>query len=105
SVLPAMSKLFEKILLSRLQQLALIGNWVHPNQHGFQANCSTESALHCLVNEVETGFQKKNVTACALIDIKSAFDTAWAPAILLALIKRQCPLSLVKIVKDFLSHR
>jgi hypothetical protein len=35
SVLPAMSKLFEKILPNRLQQLASIGNWIHPNQHGF----------------------------------------------------------------------
>ena len=45
------------------------------------------------------------VTACALIDIKSAFDTAWAPTILLALIKRKCPFSLIKIIKDFLTGR
>jgi hypothetical protein len=45
------------------------------------------------------------VTACALIDIKSAFDTAWAPAILLALIKRKWPFFLIKIIKDFLTGR
>lgn len=45
------------------------------------------------------------VTACALIDIKSAFDTAWAPAILLVLIKRKWPFFLIKIIKDFLTGR
>lgn len=39
------------------------------------------------------------VTACALIDIKSAFDTAWAP------IKRKWPFFLIKIIKDFLTGR
>lgn len=105
SVLPAISKLFEKVLLNRLQQLASIGNWIHPNQHGFQPQRSTESALHSLVSEIENGFEKKMATACAMIDIKSAFDTAWAPAILSALIARKCPTFLVKIIKDFLTNR
>jgi hypothetical protein len=101
SVLPAISKLFEKVLLNRLQQLASIGNWIHPNQHGFQPQRKTESALHSLVSEIESGFEKNMATACAMIDIKSAFDTAWAPAILyiLALIARKCPTFLVKIKK------
>jgi hypothetical protein len=99
SVLLAMSKLFEKILLNRLQQLSSIGNWIHPNQHGFQPKRSTESALYSLINEIEKGFEKKKTTACAMIDIKSAFDTAWAPAILSALIARKCPIFLVKIIR------
>ena len=94
SVLPVISKLFEKVLLNRLQQLASIGNWIHPNQHGFQPQRSTEFALHSLVSEIENGFEKKIATACAMIDIKSAFDTAWAPAILSALIARKCPIFL-----------
>jgi hypothetical protein len=105
SVLPVISKLFEKVLLNRLQQLASIGNWIHPNQHGLQSQRSTESALHSLVSEIENGFKKKIATACAMIDIKSAFDTAWAPAILSALIARKCPIFLVKIIKDFLTNR
>jgi hypothetical protein len=100
-----MSKLFEKILLNRLQQLSSIGNWIHPNQHGFQPKRSTESALYSLISEIEKGFEKKKTTACAMIDIKSAFDTAWAPAILSALIARKCPIFLVKIIRDFLTNR
>ncbi len=103
SVLPAMSKLFENFLLNRLQQLASIGNWIHSNQHGFQPKRSTESALHSLVSEIEKGFEKKR--ACAEIDIKSAFDTTWAPAILSAWIARKCPIFLVKIIRDFLTNR
>nr|CAH0111799.1 unnamed protein product [Daphnia galeata] len=103
SVLPAISKLFEKVLLYRLQQLASIGNWIHPNQHGFQPQRSTEFALHSLVSEIENGFEKK--MACTMIDIKSALYTAWAPAILSTLIARKCPIFLVKIIKDFLMNR
>ncbi len=90
SVLPALSKLFEKNLLNRLQQLASLGNWVHRNQRGFQPQRSTESGLQSLVSEIENGFEKKMATASAMIDIKSAFDTAWAPAILSPLIARKC---------------
>ena len=103
SVLPVISKLFEKVLLNRLQQLASIGNWIHPNQLGLQPQRSTEFALHSLVSEIENGFEKK--MACAMIDIKSALYTAWAPAILSALIARKFPIFLVKIIKDFLTNR
>ncbi len=105
NLLPAISKLFEKVLLNRLQQLASIGNGINPHQHGFQPQRSTEYALHSLVSEIENGFEKKMATASAMIDIKSAFDTAWAPAILSALIARECPTFLVKIIKDFLTNR
>ena len=44
-------------------------------------------------------------TACAFLDIKSAFDAAWHPAVLAALIRRGCPAYLVKLVASFLSNR
>ena len=44
-------------------------------------------------------------TACAPIDIKSAFDTAWSPTILTALGKRNCPGYLLCVLKSFLHNR
>ena len=51
SVLPAISKLFEKVLLYPLQQLASIGNWIHPNQHGFQPQA--QQNLHSTPSSVK----------------------------------------------------
>ena len=105
SLLNWIGKLFEKILLNRLGHLSREGKWISNNQHGFQEKKSTETAIHSLVTEVEVGFGKKMSTACALIDIKSAFDTAWAPAILTALGRRNCPGYLLLILKSFLNNR
>ena len=44
-------------------------------------------------------------TCCAFLDIKSAFDAAWHPKILSGLIKKKCPLSLVKLIQSFLKSR
>jgi hypothetical protein len=43
--------------------------------------------------------------AAAFLDIKSAFDSAWNPAIIAALHKRSCPQYLLKIVSSFLADR
>ncbi len=45
------------------------------------------------------------VTACAFLDIKSAFDAAWHPAIISALDSRKCPRYLTQIILSFLSDR
>ena len=105
SILNILSKLFEKIIHTRLRSLARDNEWINQNQHGFQESKSTETALHTLVSEVEESFQCKATTTCALIDIKSAFDTAWSPAILYALVKRRCPTYLLRLLKSFLNGR
>ncbi len=49
-------------------------------------------------------FRKKEFTASAFVDIKAAFDSAWHPAIIAALIKKNCPLYLVRIIGDYLAN-
>ncbi|KAK4006898.1 hypothetical protein OUZ56_012053 [Daphnia magna] len=66
---------------------------------------TTETALHTLVSEIENGFEGKAATASAVIDIKSAFDTAWPRAILSALISRKFPAYVVKLIQSFQSSR
>lgn len=105
SLLNCLGKLLEKIILNRLCHLSKEGNWISENQHGFQGKKSTETALHAIVKEVEDGFEEKMSSACAFIDIKSAFDTAWYPAILVALNKRNCPVHLLRLLKSFLTNR
>ena len=105
SVVNSLAKVFEKALLARLTWLSLTGSWISSNQHGFVGGRSTETAAHALVSFVEKGFSARRCAAAIFIDIKSAFDSAWRPAFLAALIDRHCPLYLVRIVDSFLSDR
>ena len=84
SLAGSFSKILEKIILGRLQWLAKSQDWLSPDQHGFRSGKSTETAVHSLVTGIENGFSAKEVTACAFLDIKSAFDSAWHPAIVTA---------------------
>jgi hypothetical protein len=104
SVLPSFSKIFERIILSRLKWIATEGNWFNQGQHGFREVCSTETAAYDLVHNTKTHFSKKEFTASAFVDIKAAFDSAWHPAIIAALIKKNCPLYLVRIIGDYLAN-
>ena len=105
SILNAFSKLLEKIILVKLKRLAKAHKWFSPNQHGFRSGFSTETASLSLTSLIESNKIKKIVTCCAFLDIKSAFDTAWHPAILNGLISKSCPAFLVKLLANFLSSR
>ena len=105
SLINTLAKVLEKILLGRLLWLSNQQDWISKNQHGFLAGKSTETAGRALVEFISTGFESKQPTACAFLDIKSAFDSAWHPAILMALLKRKCPLYLTRMISSFLTNR
>jgi hypothetical protein len=105
SLINNLAKMLEKIVLSRLQWHSSTTRWLSPNQNGFIAGRSTESAGHALVAFCDAGISDKRITACAFLDIKRAFDAARHPAVLAALIRRGCPAYLVKLVASFQSNR
>lgn len=100
-----LGKVLEGVLLARLTWHSEAGGWLSPSQHGFRAGRSTETAAHCLTSFVEGSFERGEVTACAFLDIKAAFDSVWHPSILDALLERACPLYLVKMIDGFLTGR
>ena len=105
SILNALSKLFERVAHSRLRLLAESNNWFSPAQHGFRPKRSTETACVELISLIEASARQRKVVACAFLDIKSAFDAAWHPAILRGLIAKGCPKYLVELVRCFLLDR
>lgn len=105
SVLSALGKLLEKVILNRLTWLAEWENWLSDGQHGFRRGRSTETALHAIISQIEDSFMAKLFTAAVLIDIKSAFDAAWHPSIISALGLKRCPQYLIRIIASFLKGR
>jgi hypothetical protein len=105
SLVGNLSKILEKIILGRLSWFAQNLEWLSHNQHGFRESHSTETAAHSLTSFIESAFLERKTCAAAFLDIKSAFDSAWHPAIIAALSKRSCPVYLTKTVSSFLSNR
>ena len=105
SILCSMSKLFERVIHSRLKVEEAKSRWFSAGQHGFRAGRSTESAASDLVGLIENNMKKRLFTSCAFLDIKSAFDSAWQPAILNRLLRKGCPLYLVKLLRSYLNDR
>ncbi len=88
-----------------MKRLGSANNWFSPNQHGFRSGFSTETATLSLTSLIENNRKNKVITCCAFLDIKSAFDAAWHPAILNCLISKNCPAFLVKLLANFLNSR
>lgn len=107
SILCVLSKLFEQIIHARLKTPSQKANmyWFSDNQHGFCAGKSTETAGSALAGLVEANLKKRIFTTCSFLDIKSAFDSAWHPAILENLRRKNCPSYLITIIASFLYQK
>jgi hypothetical protein len=88
SILNAFAKVFEIVIHNKLKLLANEHRWFSDCQHGFRPQKSTETACGSLISLIEKNKKNKFVTCCAFLDIKSAFDAAWHPAILKGLLKK-----------------
>jgi len=77
SLLPAISKLFEKLIKNRLSKFLNKMKFFNPAQFGFRSSKSTEDALlHFLGNVYESlDYKDSNFTSALFVDIKKAFDT------------------------------
>ena len=95
-----LAKLTEIVIRNRLKWLSKIGHWISDNQHGFVDGRSTLTACAEAVNFIEDSTDQKKAVGALFIDIKAAFDSAWHPAIISALSKKNCPPYLIKIIQS-----
>jgi ribonuclease HI len=104
-LLSVLGKLFERILLKRLEFYNSTQHWISPSQYGFSPGKSTEQALFHLVDFITIGFSRGQLTGAVFLDISGAFDNAWHPGVLSFLIQQHCPLWLLLIINSYLLHR
>jgi hypothetical protein len=74
SVLPVISKIFEKVIESRLVTHAEINNVIHKNQYGFVKKSSTTIAMTHIFHNVLSAIDSCMITSLTGIDISKAFD-------------------------------
>ena len=75
SLLPLISKIFEKVIHDQTQAFLDENKILFKFQSGFRQNFSTDSCLSYLNNKITTGFESGLHTGMILIDLQKAFDT------------------------------
>lgn len=74
SILPTLSKPFEKLIEQRLCSFFNRHNIINKNQYGFQPNSNTTSATVNLVNEIQQNIDLRKICSTIFIDVSKAFD-------------------------------
>ena len=75
SILPAFSKLFEKVMYNRLINFLNLHNILYSKQFGFRNNHSTALALIDLINNISSAIDRNETTLGIFLDLSKAFDT------------------------------
>ena len=75
SILPAFSKVFEKVIFNQLYDYFDTYKLFYNSQYGFRKNHSTELATIELVDKVTHEMDIGNLPMCIFLDLSKAFDT------------------------------
>lgn len=105
SVLPALSKIVEKILNKRLISYLEKENILSTNQFGFRAGRSTADAVLELTEYVATHIDKQNKCIGVFLDLAKAFDTVSVSILLNKMEQLGIRGTSLKIFKDYLKNR
>ena len=76
SILPAVSKIIERVMHTQLLEYFQAGNLLTESQSGFRPNHSTSTALIRAVNLWLANMDGGKLNGSVYIDLKKAFDTA-----------------------------
>lgn len=74
SILPPISKIFEKIVHKRLLNFLIKYKILNKNQYGFLKNKSTTDALHTIFDQLYSGLNNSEFLIAIYLDIAKAFD-------------------------------
>ena len=75
SILPILSKIFERLMYNRLLSFVSTYKLLVPHQYGFQTGKSTELALNEICSNIKNTFERKETAFCIFLDFAKAFDT------------------------------
>ena len=75
STLPCFSKIYEKLIYSRLYSFLVSKNILYANQYGFRKKHSTSNAINHSVDQITAGLESKNHVIGIFVDLSKAFDT------------------------------
>lgn len=105
SLLTSLSKIFEKVILSRLQNYLSCRDIIPKFQFGFKAHISTTQQLTRITEHISNSFEKHCHTGVVFIYTSKAFDKVWHHRLLYKLKIINTPNYLLDSLTSFLSNR
>ena len=105
SLLATHSKIFEKILLVRVQEWATENNIIPKEQSGFQKGCLLQTRVLSIYQEVKNNLAGNVPVLGVYVDYKKAYDLVWHKGLIVKLHRMQFPLELLKILISWLDMR
>lgn len=82
ALLPIMSKLYEKLIASRLRAVMDKYDLIPNHQFGFRCSHSTIDQVHRITNVIEKSLEEKMVCSALFLDMAQAFDRVWHTGLL-----------------------
>lgn len=104
SLLPSLSKLFEKLLLKRLKPIIEVKQIIPEHQFGFRSKHSTIEQVHRVTNIINKALEEKKYCCGVFLDIAQAFDKVWHKGLLIKL-REQLPHTWCALIESYLSER
>jgi hypothetical protein len=104
SMLPTISKLFEKMLLTKLKPVLEQRHIIPDHQFGFRNQHGTTEQVHRIVNAIKSTFEEKKYCSAAFLDIAQAFDKVWHDGLIYK-IKELLPNKFHSVLKNYLIQR
>lgn len=104
SLLPVMSKLFEKLLLKRLLPIIEERNIIPNHQFGFRQKHSTIEQVHRITRIIEQALEEKKVCSAVFLDVSKAFDKVWHEGLVYK-IRRALPATYAKLLQSYIKNR
>ena len=103
SVLPVMSKVFERILQKQITEY--IDKFMSPYLCGFRKGFSTQHALLALIENWKTSLDRKGYAGSILMDLSKAFDTLNHDLLLAKLHAYGFDKNALRMINSYLSDR
>jgi hypothetical protein len=82
SLLPIVSRVFEKILLKRLPPMVKNNRLIPNHLFGFRQRHSTIEQAYRIVQRINEALENKKYCSAAVLDISQAFDKVWHTGLL-----------------------
>ena len=103
SLLCTTYKLFERLLLTRISPL--VEPTLPAEQAGFRPGRNCADQVLALTTNIKAGFQRRLKTGVALVDLSSAYNTAWRHGLLLKVARIVKCCSTMHLLSSILSSR
>ncbi|UYV63352.1 hypothetical protein LAZ67_2003825 [Cordylochernes scorpioides] len=105
SLVPIFGKIFERIILKRLQTYIDTRNVLIPQQFGFRENLSTTHQLITVIDFIQTRKSLNEYVGVVLLDLKKAFDMVWHRGLIIKLTSYNFPQNFIRFLKNYLQDR